>query len=326
MKRYFFSTVTTIIATVLLLLVCTGCNKQNLKGETFVLVNETLSAPSFENSISSGQNHKLSRSWNNGKSVKFKNVPEEYAIDFQGKRYTGDYQGSEYSNDRLFHFYSGKSVSFTVDDKLNPTWIAFYSIDSSVPDIEMLSSADEEELLLSAKSLFKQYCSDKTGICPDPVLEVHDSHSAMNEYSREYIVKFYYADEQIKDYIAFCVYYTSKGEISSCGLCAPSGTAPQEFVRKKLSYNKEAIKETISTRCQKIIDEIIENDYFEFVSMEIEDGTIDYVYVDNKPHIAVYTEATINFIEELPDDMVEKWNYPKYLDGSDCLTFVTLLD
>ena len=43
-------------------------------------------------------------------------------------------------------------------------------------------------------------------------------------------------------------------------------------------------------------------------------------------HIGVYTRATIFYIQEYPDDFVEKGYTDKYVEETSMLQFVTLLD
>lgn len=263
----------------------------------------------------------------NSKSIVMAGVPEEYTVEFLGRNYTGKYEYSSKVGGEYTHKYSGDSYYFRLGQDLKPYNIYFSGNNPSLDISEnIFPKLSEAELIEKATAIFDKYGNEGIDLCRTPALKIKEYKSGKSSVQREYVVSFNYLDERIKNEPAFYVIFSGYGDIRASSLAFYDLGAPWMFVQKNLSYDDDLIKKDIQEQCNRYLKQFEDRQDLEITKTEIDDGEIRYIYIGDEMHIGVYTRATIYFIQEYPDDFVEKGYTDKYVEETSMLQFVTLLD
>lgn len=311
----------------LTVLVCSSCKAAVNNQKCFLVDKSELSA--FDVSSWADHDHNVSRyKTGDGGSFVLNDAPKTLTIEFMGERYTGDYYSSSYFGDEIISEYHGDGCYFGVTAGNEPYFIVFALQNHPIYKNDPAPLIDDEVLISRANEIFETYCLNLAEYCSEPTVAVNEYFEDADSFLRMYSVEYRFRDNRVKDQSGFNVVFTGQGELwsSSVGVV---NSAAKLVVDRNVTYDTEKIKAEVLKQCEPVARSFDTRTDRELTEISIDEGTVGFVYVDNVTHLGLYTKVTFHYIQEYPDEFIEKGMLSpdfKFAKEMKSLEFVTVLD
>jgi len=314
-------------ATIILTVLLTSC-KTTLNGQKCFLLDES-DLNAFDVSSWADHNHNVSRyKTKYGEPFVLDDMPKTLTIEFMGKKYSGDYYASNYFGDDIASDYHGDACYFEVIRSNEPIHITFKIQNHPILKSDPAPLIDDEILISKANEIFETYRSDLSYYYSAPTVVVVDYYEDADSFLREYRVEYRYRDERVKNQGGFYVNFTGQGELRSSSIGALS-TAAKLVIDRNITFDLEKIKAEVLEQCEPVAKSFETRSDRELKEISIDEGTINFVYVDNVCHVGLYSKVTFHYIQEYPDEFIENGRLSpdcKFAEEMKSLEFVTILN